>query len=120
MSTPEAAVAKPSAAQRFAKMGASIGSNFKPGTFIYSALFGAVIGVGLAGADYIVRNIKVRFADKEHLILASRQRYLEKQAVFYKQLAEDQEMHRLASLAQEYDPVATRMPFSLLEDKYRF
>ncbi|KAF4665203.1 hypothetical protein FOL46_003793 [Perkinsus olseni] len=119
MSSTEA-VAKPTAAQRFAKMGASIGSNFKPGTFIYSALFGAALGVGVAGADYLLRNIKVRFADKEHLILMSRQRYLEKQAVFYQQLAEDQQMHRLASLAQEYDPVATRMPFALLEDKGLF
>ncbi|EER20158.1 conserved hypothetical protein [Perkinsus marinus ATCC 50983] len=90
-----------SAGQRFAKMGSRVGSNFKPGTFIYSALFGAALGVGVAGADYIFRNIKVRFADKEHLILMSRQRYLEKQAVFYQQLAEDQQMHRLASLAHE-------------------
>ncbi|EER00762.1 conserved hypothetical protein [Perkinsus marinus ATCC 50983] len=95
------AVAKPTTAQRFAKMGSCIGANFKPGTFIYSALFGTALGVGVAGADYILRNIKVRFADKEHLILMSRQRYLEKQAVFYQQLAEDQQMHRLASLAQE-------------------
>jgi hypothetical protein len=96
------------------------GTYFQPGTFLYSALFGAALGVGLAGGAYAGRVIRVTFFDEEHFRVQSRQRYLEKQYIFFKELQNSQKAHALASLVQEYDPVDTRLPFQKIEDKYRF
>ena len=87
---------------------------------MYSALFGAAVGTGLAGAAYLGRAVHVLLFDEEHYRVQSRQRYLEKQFLFFKQLQESQQAHALASLVQEYDPVDTRLPFQKMEDKYRF
>lgn len=97
-----------------------VGDYFTPGTFLYSALFGAAVGTGLAGVAYLGRAGHVLFFDEEHYRVQSRQRYLEKQFLFFKELQESQKAHALASLVQEYDPVDTRLPFQKMEDKYRF
>jgi hypothetical protein len=97
-----------------------VGDYFKAGTFLYSALFGAAVGVGLAGGAYLGRAVHVAFFDEEHYRVQSRQRYLEKQYVFFQQLQESQRVHALANMVQEYDPVDTRLPFQKMEDKYRF
>lgn len=59
---------------------------FKPGTFLYSGLFGAAVGTGLAGSVYGTRAFHVMLFDEEHFRVSSRQRYLEKQYLFFKQL----------------------------------
>lgn len=97
-----------------------VGEYLKPGTFLYSGLFGATVGTALAGAVYSVRALHVLFFDEEHYRVQSRQRYLEKQYLFFQKLQESQQAHALASLVQEYDPVDTRLPFQKMEDKYRF
>ena len=63
-----------------------IGEYFKPGTFLYSGLFGAAVGTGIAGAVYGLRAFHVILFDEEHYRVQSRQRYLEKQFLFFKQL----------------------------------
>ena len=98
----------------------AIPNYFKPGTFLYSGIFGAVVGSALAGTVYGFRALHVLLFDEEHFRVQSRQRYLEKQYVFFQQLQDTQEAHVLASLAQEYNPVDTRLPFQKMEDKYRF
>ena len=97
-----------------------VGDYFKPGTFLYSGLFGAAVGTTLAGAVYVGRALHVVLFDEEHYRVQSRQRYLEKQFLFFKQLQETQKAHALASMVEEYNPVDTRMPFQKMEDKYRF
>ena len=97
-----------------------VGEYLKPGTLIYSGLIGAAIGTGLAGFALLSRSTHVFFFDEEHYRVQSRQRYLEKQLLFFKELQESQRAHALASLVQEYDPVDTRLPFQNMEDKYRF
>lgn len=98
----------------------AVGDYFKPGTFLYSGLWGAAVGTGLAGVVYGARAVHVLLFDEEHYRVQSRQRYLEKQYLFFKELQETEKAHALASLAQEYQPVDTRMPFGKMEDKYRF
>lgn len=98
----------------------AIPNYFKPGTFLYSGIFGAGVGSALAGTVYGFRALHVLLFDEEHFRVQSRQRYLEKQYVFFQQLQDTQEAHALASLAQEYNPVDTRLPFQKMEDKYRF
>jgi|LauGreDrversion4_2_1035121.scaffolds.fasta_scaffold159314_3 hypothetical protein len=98
----------------------AIPNYFKPGTFIYAGIFGVALGSGLAGTVYGLRALRVLLFDEEHFRVQSRQRYLEKQHLFFKQLQETQEAHALASLAQEYNPVDTRLPFQKMDDKYRF
>jgi hypothetical protein len=97
-----------------------VGESFSRGTFLYSAIFGSAVGVGLAGAAYLGRAVHVAFFDEEHYRIQSRQRYLEKQYLFFKELQESQQAHALAAMVQEYDPVDTRLPFQKLDDKYRF
>merc|ERR1719506_2725836 len=59
--------------------GRYIGSHLKPGASVYSVLFGAAAGVGLAGGMYIGRTFKVAFFDTDYLRQQSRLRYNEKQ-----------------------------------------
>jgi hypothetical protein len=59
---------------------------FKPGTFLYSGLFGAAVGTGLAATVYGMRVINVFLFDEEYYRVQSRQRYLEKQYLFFKEL----------------------------------
>jgi hypothetical protein len=98
----------------------AIPNYFKPGTFLYSGIFGALVGTSIAGAVYGIRAVHVLLFDEEHFRVQSRQRYLEKQYLFFKQLQDSQEAHALSSLVQEYNPIDTRLPFQKMEDKYRF
>lgn len=97
-----------------------VGEYFKPATFLYSGIIGAAVGTGIAGAVYVARAFHVMLFDEEHYRVQSRQRYLEKQFLFFKQLQETQQAHAMASIVEEYNPVDTRMPFQKMEDKYRF
>ena len=63
-----------------------VGDYFTAGTFLYSAILGAAVGTGLAGAVYVLRAGRVLLFDEEHYRVQSRQRYLEKQFLFFKQL----------------------------------
>ena len=64
----------------------AVGDFFKPGTFLYSGIFGAAVGSGLAACVYALRGVHVMLFDEENYRVASRQRYLEKQFLFFKQL----------------------------------
>ena len=44
----------------------------------------------------------------------------EKQLLFMREQEETANAHYMVSLAAEYDPVATRVPFKPLDAKYRF
>merc|ERR1719389_1637039 len=94
--------------------------NFKPATPLYSLAFGAVGGLALSGVVYGYRTLGVLFFDHEHYKLQSRKRYFEKQLLFMREQEETEKAHYMASLAAEYDPVATRLPFKTLDAKYRF
>ncbi|CAD7945528.1 unnamed protein product [Amoebophrya sp. A120] len=102
----------------------SIGSAFaaqtQPGSAGYSLAFGAACGIGLSGLVAAGRAGYVLFLDHDYYKLQSRQRYLDKQTIFFQGLQEENEAHRLAALAQEFDPVACRAPFSAVEKQYRF
>mmetsp|Transcript_8621 Transcript_8621/g.25444 ORF Transcript_8621/g.25444 Transcript_8621/m.25444 type:complete len:123 (+) Transcript_8621:64-432(+) len=95
-------------------------SNLKPGTGIYSLGFGIAGGVILSGLVYGGRTLSILMFDHEYYKLQSRKRYYEKQLLFTREQEETESAHRLAALAAEYDPAATRMPFKPLDAKYRF
>eukprot|EP00451_Oxyrrhis_marina_P016908 CAMPEP_0204312220 /NCGR_PEP_ID=MMETSP0469-20131031/2846_1 /ASSEMBLY_ACC=CAM_ASM_000384 /TAXON_ID=2969 /ORGANISM="Oxyrrhis marina" /LENGTH=129 /DNA_ID=CAMNT_0051292327 /DNA_START=32 /DNA_END=421 /DNA_ORIENTATION=+ len=101
------------------RMITGIPGHFQPGTFGYSLAFGAVAGTALGGVEYGSRHMSVMLWDTEREKLQSRLRYLEKQVVFNKEQEAEGKAHYLASLAQEYNPVATAMPFSKLDDAMR-
>jgi hypothetical protein len=102
------------------KVASKIGGNFAPGSAGYSVLFGGLYGVGLAGVVATGRAGYVTLMDHDYYKNESRQRYLDKQTIFSQEFLENSGAQRLASLAAEYDPVATRKPFDKFEDKYRF
>ncbi|CAK0866733.1 unnamed protein product, partial [Prorocentrum cordatum] len=121
MSTPQIEGAKPSFLSRMgSKVTTLVASNLKPGTAIYSVMFGAAAGVLLSGVVYAGRTFSVMCFDHEYYKVQSRKRYYEKQLLFMREQEEVQSAHYYAALAGEYDPVATRMPFKSLENKYRF
>jgi hypothetical protein len=97
-----------------------IRSNLRPGAVPYSLLFGAAVGAGLAGVVYAGRTLQVVLFDHEHYNAQSRRRYLDKQSIFFREQDETLKAHRLAALAQEYDPVALRLPFETLDQSYQF
>merc|ERR1711865_263285 len=97
----------------------SILSHFRPATPLYSLGFGIAGGLVLSGLVYTYRTLGVLFFDHEYYKLQSRKRYYEKQLLFMREQEETANGHYMASLAAEYDPVATRMPFKPLEAKYR-
>uniref|UniRef100_A0A7S3UKV8 Uncharacterized protein n=1 Tax=Oxyrrhis marina TaxID=2969 RepID=A0A7S3UKV8_OXYMA len=101
------------------RMLSGIPGHLQPGTFVYSLGFGAAAGAALGGLEYGYRHIHIMLWDTEREKLQSRMRYLEKQVVFNKEQEAEGKAHYLASLAQEYDPVATRMPAGKLDDKMR-
>jgi len=102
------------------RVGSSVVSHFRPGAAVYSLLFGAAAGVAISGIVYFGRTCQVALFDHEYYKLQSRKRYFEKQLLFTREQEETQQAHALASLASEYDPAATRMPFKALDPKYRF
>ena len=82
---------------------------------------GAVIGVGFAGAAWTGRLLKVYLFDSDYYSQLSRQRYLEKQTIFYQALEEKLRNHYIANvLVGEYDPVDTRLPFQHISEQFRF
>ncbi|CAD7950850.1 unnamed protein product [Amoebophrya sp. A25] len=101
-------------------IGNAFASQAGPGAAGYSLAFGAVCGIGLSTVVAGGRALHVLLADHDHYKLQSRQRYLDKQTIFFQELQEENEGHRLAALAQEYDPVACRPPFGKLDAKYKF
>jgi len=105
---------------RMQRIGTSILSHFRPATPLYSLGFGIAGGIVLSGFVYGYRTLGVLFFDHEYYKLQSRKRYYEKQLLFMREQEETANAHYMSSLAAEYDPVATRMPFKPLEAKYRF
>merc|ERR1719482_2237945 len=105
---------------RMQRLATSVLSKCRPATIPYSLAFGAVGGLALSGLVYGYRTLGVLFFDHEHYKLQSRKRYYEKQLLFMREQEETANAHYMATLAAEYDPVATRMPFKPLEPKYRF
>jgi len=103
-----------------ARFTSCVKSNLRPGAVPYSLLFGAAVGVGLAGVVYAGRTMHVVFFDHDYYKAQSRRRYLDKQSIFFREQDETLKAHRLAALAQEYDPVALRLPFETLDPSYRF
>merc|ERR1712196_649734 len=97
-----------------------IRSNFQVGTLGYSLAYGGVCGIIGSGLVVAGRAGYVTFLDDDYYKDQSRQRYLDKQTVFFKELEETNKAHKLAAMASEYDPVATRTPFGALDSKYRF
>merc|ERR1712187_751644 len=95
-------------------------SKFKVGTPLYSLGFGAAGGLLISGLVYTGRTLNILLFDHEYYKLQSRKRYYEKQLLFTREQEETGSAHYLATLASEYNPVATRMPFKPLEAKYRF
>jgi len=81
---------------------------------------GGAYGVGLAGVVGMGRAGYVTLLDHDYYKNESRQRYLDKQVIFGKEFQDTSNAQRLASLAAEYDPVATRKPFGSVEDGYKF
>ncbi|XP_026190624.1 uncharacterized protein LOC34623412 [Cyclospora cayetanensis] len=75
--------------------------------------------IGSYASYYLYRFVCLTTADSTHYAIASRWRYMEKQNLFFKELDETLAAGALGALVKEYDPVATRLPFKPLEDKYR-
>ena len=94
---------------------------FTRGSFLYSIGFGATLGVGLAGLAVLGRTVKLFFSDAEYYRQMSRNRYLEKQAVFNNWLEGKLAAHYIANeVVQAYNPVDTRIPFEHIQDRFRF
>eukprot|EP00420_Gonyaulax_spinifera_P034642 CAMPEP_0197872512 /NCGR_PEP_ID=MMETSP1439-20131203/2609_1 /TAXON_ID=66791 /ORGANISM="Gonyaulax spinifera, Strain CCMP409" /LENGTH=123 /DNA_ID=CAMNT_0043491511 /DNA_START=61 /DNA_END=432 /DNA_ORIENTATION=- len=117
----EGSAAKPSF---FARAGCAVTtlvkSNLRPGTGIYSLIYGAAAGLVLSGLVYAGRSVHILCFDHDYYKLQSRKRYYEKQLLFTREQEETSNAHYFAALASEYDPAATRMPFKALDPKYRF
>merc|ERR1712151_338261 len=113
----EGSAAKPSFISRMSNV---VRTTLRPGTGLYSLGFGIAAGVAISGIVYTGRTLSVMLFDHEYYKLQSRKRYYEKQLIFTREQEETQAAHYLASMAAEYDPAATRMPFQPLDPKYRF
>eukprot|EP00420_Gonyaulax_spinifera_P031233 CAMPEP_0197870360 /NCGR_PEP_ID=MMETSP1439-20131203/1104_1 /TAXON_ID=66791 /ORGANISM="Gonyaulax spinifera, Strain CCMP409" /LENGTH=122 /DNA_ID=CAMNT_0043489255 /DNA_START=77 /DNA_END=445 /DNA_ORIENTATION=+ len=117
----EGSAAKPSI---LARVGGTVTtlvrSNLRPGTGIYSLIYGAAAGLVLSGLVYTGRTLHILCFDHDYYKLQSRKRYYEKQLLFTREQEETSNAHYLAALAGEYDPAATRMPFKALDPKFRF
>merc|ERR1719161_2302155 len=105
---------------RIARLGAFVASHLKPGAAVYSVLFGAAAGVGVAGGMYLGRTFKVALFDTDYLRQQSRLRYNEKQTVFMQEQIAENKAHYLSELAKEYHPVALRMPKGKMDMKNAF
>mmetsp|Transcript_128306 Transcript_128306/g.256259 ORF Transcript_128306/g.256259 Transcript_128306/m.256259 type:complete len:124 (-) Transcript_128306:35-406(-) len=117
----EGSSAKPSFLSRVGtSFSSTVRSNFRPGAGIYSLTYGVAGGLVLSGLVYVGRTLNILLFDHEYYKLQSRKRFFEKQLLFSREQEETASAHYLASLAGEYDPVATRLPFKPLDAKYRF
>merc|ERR1719356_818030 len=98
----------------------AVARNCRPGAGLYSIGYGVVGGLVLSGIVYAGRTLNILLFDHEYYKLQSRKRFYEKQLLFSREQEETANAHYLASLAGEYDPAATRLPFKPLDAKYRF
>ncbi|VWU50857.1 ATP synthase-associated protein, putative, partial [Hepatocystis sp. ex Piliocolobus tephrosceles] len=85
----------------------------------HSILFGIFGGLTYYGSYYLYRYLKITYFDTMHVSNESRRRYMEKQMLFYNDMGYDLSMKYIGNLCQYYDPVALRLPFQPLDDKYR-
>ena len=76
---------------------------------MYAATFGASVGVTLAGAGFLGRVAKVYLFDEEYNREVSRQRYLEKQTIFFHNLQDKLNTQAMANtLVAQFNPVDLR------------
>ncbi|CDR96306.1 hypothetical protein, conserved [Babesia bigemina] len=66
------------------------------------------------GGYILMRSVKLDNCNTDYLARQSRWRHFEKQQLFQRELSQKMNAHFVASLAQEYDPVAIRRPNSPL------
>ncbi|EPR63663.1 putative transmembrane protein [Toxoplasma gondii TgCatPRC2] len=85
----------------------------------HSILFGVGAGCCAYAGYYLYRAMRLTFFDTESVALQSRLRYAEKQKLFHQELDRELAAGHIASLVAEYDPVATRLPFQPMQDRYR-
>ncbi|PFH38236.1 hypothetical protein BESB_005770 [Besnoitia besnoiti] len=85
----------------------------------HSILFGVGAGFCAYAGYYLYRAVRLTLFDTENVALQSRLRYAEKQKLFQQELDRELAAGHIASLVAEYDPVATRLPFQPLQDRYR-
>ncbi|UVC54222.1 hypothetical protein MACJ_003755 [Theileria orientalis] len=81
----------------------------RPSVF-HSLVFGSAAGVLFYGGYIGLRALKVKFFDTDYVAKQSRWRYLEKQQLYQRELAQEMNASYVATLAEEYDPVALRPP----------
>ena len=83
------------------------------GGFVYASMVGASIGVTAAGVCFVYRVGKVFLFDEEYNRMISRQRYLEKQTIFFANLQHKLQTHSLAnSLVSQFNPLDLNLPLS--------
>lgn len=85
----------------------------------HSILFGVGAGFCAYAGYYLYRAVRLSLFDTESVALQSRLRYAEKQKLFQQELDRELAAGHIASLVAEYDPVATRLPFQPMQDRYR-
>ncbi|GAW79651.1 conserved Plasmodium protein, unknown function [Plasmodium gonderi] len=85
----------------------------------HSVLFGIFGGLFYYGSYYCYRYLKISYFDTMHVSNESRRRFMEKQMLFYNDMGYNLSMKYIGNLCKYYDPVALRLPFQPLDDKYR-
>ncbi|KYN93573.1 hypothetical protein PGSY75_0007300 [Plasmodium gaboni] len=93
--------------------------SIKGPSITHSILFGICGGLVYYGSYYFYRFLKITYFDTQHVSNESRRRYMEKQMLFYNDFGYDLSMKYIGNLCKYYDPVALRLPFQPLDDKYR-
>ncbi|EKX73167.1 conserved hypothetical protein [Theileria equi strain WA] len=97
-----------------------IGKYFARPSVFHSVVFGTTAGL-LFYSTYIGwRAIKVKYLNTEYFARQSRWRYMEKQQLYQRELSQRMNANYIASIAEEYDPVALRMPGSKVDPKHMF
>ncbi|EAN30610.2 putative integral membrane protein [Theileria parva strain Muguga] len=94
-----------------------LGQYFRNPSVFHSLLFGTAAGVVFYSSYIGLRALKVKFFDTDYIARQSRWRYLEKQQLYQRELAQDMNSAYVASLAEEYDPVALRPPGAPMDTK---
>lgn len=93
--------------------------SIKGPSITHSVLFGICGGLCYYSSYYLYRYIKITYFDTSYASNESRRRYMEKQTLFYNDLGYDLSTKYIGNLARYYDPIALRLPFQPLDDKYR-
>lgn len=86
----------------------------------HSAMYGMAAGVVFYGGYIAWRAFKLDNCNTEYFARQSRWRHFEKQQLYQRELGQKMNSHFVASVAQEYDPVALRKPDSQLDPKHIF